>query len=140
MKLVFIGTTAVHHALVAAHLYLNNAKTIEDVYALDGYCDTSLDRTGYPVYVGKDRHENKIYTLGLGSQLEVGIKAIKTFLEAMQPQSSEIQIQPIRISEEFLLFYLTKLDGLPGFYLLHQKLATRILNKNMDVIASQILG
>ncbi len=65
MIILLVGTTGVHHTLVAAHLYLQNIPAREFTQ-LNGYCDLSLECSGFPVNIGCDRYGNSVYTLGLG--------------------------------------------------------------------------
>ena len=89
MIIVLPGTTAVHHTLVAAHLYLNTINA-PDFGRLDGYCDMSMDYSGYPLYIGNDKYGNQVYTLGLGRLVEVGCHAIHNFMQIMGIDSSQL--------------------------------------------------
>lgn len=112
MIIVLPGTTAVHHTLVAAHLYLNTINA-PDFGRLDGYCDMSMDYSGYPLYIGNDNNGNQVYTLGLGRLVEVGCHAINDFMQIMGIDSSQLLVKDIRIPSELDIWAASKASRIP---------------------------
>ena len=62
MKIIFLGTTGVHHTLLAANLYLTDE--ICDPARMQDFADQRKDHDGKPIYVGRDEKGNEVYTLG----------------------------------------------------------------------------
>ncbi|MGI6549107.1 MAG: DUF3189 family protein [Syntrophomonadales bacterium] len=112
MIIVLAGTTAVHHTLVAAHLYLNTIAE-PDFDRLEGYCDMSYDYSGYPLYIGRDKDDNRVYTLGLGRLVEVGCRAIHDFKQIMGIDSSRLLVKEIRIPSELDIWVASKASRMP---------------------------
>lgn len=112
MKIVLVGTTAVHHTLVAAHLYMNTIHG-PDFGKLDGYCDMSLDYSGYPLFIGNDEDDNQIYTLGLGRLIDVGYRAIHDFQQIIGGESGQLLVQEIRIPSELDIWAASKASRIP---------------------------
>ena len=112
MIILLAGTTAVHHTLVAAHLYLNTI-TDPDFGKLDNYCDMSFDYSGYPLYIGRDQHDNQVYTLGLGRLVEVGCRAIHDFKQIIRIEPSQLLVKEIRIPSELDIWAASKASRIP---------------------------
>ncbi len=112
MIIVLAGTTAVHHTLVAAHLYLNTI-TEPDFGRLEYYCDMSFDYSGYPLYIGRDINGHQVYTLGLGRLIEVGCRAIHDFKQIMAIDSSRLLVKEVRIPSELDIWAASKASRIP---------------------------
>ncbi|MGE5545057.1 MAG: DUF3189 family protein [Bacillota bacterium] len=133
------GTTAVHHTLVAAHLYLN---TIDkpDFDRLEGYCDMSFDYSGYPLYIGNDKYDNRVYTLGLGRLVEVGCRAIHDFKQIMEIDSSQLLVQEIRIPSELEIWAASKASRIPlGLgSIINRLVSDHVINREFSLIKSEV--
>lgn len=103
MKILFIGTTGVHHTLVAANIFLGRLDK-PDFKFIEGYADNYKDLTGDPILINDDG--NQVYTLGVGRELEVGDRAIKSFIELLDCSSQDLIVQQISIKGEKLLLLL----------------------------------
>jgi len=137
--IVLAGTTAVHHTLVAAHLYLNTIDA-PDFSRLDGYCDMSFDYSGYPFYVGNDQHENRVYTLGLGRLVDVGCRAINDFMQIMKINSSQLLVKEIRIPSELDIWAASKASRLPlGLgSIINRLVSDHVITREFELIKSDI--
>ncbi len=135
MKIILVGTTAVHHTLVAAHLYLNTIVG-PNLDILDGYCDMSLDYSGYPLYIGSDENNNQVYTLGLGRLIEVGYQAINDFKQILGVEPARLLVQQIRIPGELDIWVASKTSRIPmglGSYL-NRLISDHIIVREFSVI------
>ncbi len=112
MIILLVGTTGVHHTLVAAHLYLQNT-SVKEFNQLDGYCDLSLDSSGFPINIGCDRYGNHVYTLGLGRLVSIGSRAINGFSQIMGIDSSQLLLKEIRIPGELDIWAASKAHWMP---------------------------
>lgn len=132
MKIILVGTTAVHHPIVAANLYTHQVDHAE-LGRIDGYCDIYLDKSGYPIYVGDDQEGNQVYTLGLGRQMDVGWRAIHGFREIMGIPENDLRFVEVHVSGEFYIWLAGKLAALPLIgYLLNRALSDYIIGRNYD--------
>lgn len=112
MIIFLVGTTGVHHTLVAAHLYLQNIPAREFTQ-LNGYCDLSLECSGFPVNIGCDRYGNSVYTLGLGRLVRIGSRAINSFSQIVGVDPSQLLIREIRIPGELDIWAASKTNWMP---------------------------
>lgn len=107
MKVMFIGTTGVHHTLVAANLLSDGG--VKGKYSrLENFADSSLDRSGYPLLIYDDNRGGKIYTLGVGKNIDVATKAINEFIELLGFKSADLLIKPVEIRGGSFLLWLGK--------------------------------
>ena len=111
--ILLAGTTAVTpNTLVPAHLYLNT-KRIPILASWTTTCDMSFDYSGYPLYLGRDQHDNQVYTLGLGRLVEVGCRAIHDFKQIIRIEPSQLLVKEIRIPSELDIWAASKASRIP---------------------------
>jgi hypothetical protein len=53
MVIVFLGKTGVHHAMVAAHLFLRDIPR-DEINRIDNWADLSAENAGMPLFIGHD--------------------------------------------------------------------------------------
>lgn len=107
MKVIFIGTTGVHHALVAAHL-LAGEMTGKRYSALKGFDDCRLEKNGQPLLVHDDGRGNQIFALGVGKDLQLAHRAITQFIDVCGFKSSDLWIEPVTIKGDKLFLWLVR--------------------------------
>lgn len=134
MKIILVGTTAVHHPIVAASLYTRQFEHGQ-LGRIDGYCDMYLDKSGYPVYVGDDQEGNQIYTLGLGRRIDVGWRAIHGFRDIMGIPENELRFVDVHIPGESYIWLAGKLAAIPLIgYRLNRALSDYIIYRNINLL------
>ncbi|MGE5397216.1 MAG: DUF3189 family protein [Chitinophagales bacterium] len=136
MKIIVLGITAVHHSLVVAYIYLGCYPDANHMVP-DGYCDMILDKRGYPVYIGDDQLGNQVYTLGLGRQMDIGYRAINSFLDIMGVSEDKLLIQKVVIPNEFWIWVASIVHVLPLGYVLNRWISDRIINKHLKLLEDQ---
>ncbi|MGI5911509.1 MAG: DUF3189 family protein [Syntrophomonadaceae bacterium] len=102
MNLIFLGTTGVHHALVAANIYLDRLNE-EKYYNLDSYADLQLESQGFPIYIGQDIKGNKVYSLGVGSDIPMAQKSIEDLVAIMGYATNDLITIPLSIYGDKLI-------------------------------------
>ncbi len=108
MNIIFLGTTGIHHTLIAAHIYLTNQEPA-DYNTLRFWNDRTSDDLGYPLYLDTDNQGNKIYCLGVGWDVLMVERSIKQLVEILDCQQEQLKLKPILIRRERLLFFLHRI-------------------------------
>ena len=128
-----------HHPLVAAHVYLGTINA-PDFARLGGYCEMSLDNSGYPLEIGNDPHGNQVYTLGLGRLIDVGSRAIHDFVRILGIEEGELLLQEIRIPGELDIWAASKASWLPGGMgsRINRLISNYVLTREFPLIQRQV--
>ncbi|NLW45175.1 MAG: DUF3189 family protein [Syntrophomonadaceae bacterium] len=141
MIILLVGTTGVHHTLVAAHLYLKKNISAGEFAHLDGYCDLSLEGSGFPIAIGCDGYGNNVYTLGLGRLVEIGNRAINGFSQIMGFDSSQLLIRELRIPGDLDIWAASKANWMPMGMgnAINRLVADRVISREFKRIKSEAL-
>lgn len=134
MKLIFIGSTGVHQTLIAAHIYLGRLHK-NDYRLIKDFCDASRDRSGYPVYVGRDTQGTEVYTLGAGKHYKMMQGIIKQLRDLLGCSSSDLMVYPISVRGENLL---ARVETFPGESYLSPYMAALLLKRQFDRICEEV--
>jgi hypothetical protein len=137
MKIIFLGTTGVHHSLVAANIYLERLQG-SDFEMLEGYADLDKDNSGFPIYVAQDEQGNQVYTLGAGKNIGIGKKTIEELVAVLGYSSRDLLVKPISIKGDNILYFLGKIPRLMGGAYLNLFISNYILNKEISYIEKEI--
>jgi len=137
MKIIFLGTSGVHHPLIAAHIFLGRLHK-PDFRFVRGFCDTYHDESGYPIFIGQDQDGNQVYTLGMGPETEVGYRSIKNLAELVGYPEGELKLQTISIPGERLLYYAAKLPKTIGGQYVNQYLSNYFIGKEFSRIKEEV--
>lgn len=113
MIIIFLGTTGVHHSLIASYIYLEKLKQT-DFKMLPGFSDVQKDYSGFPIFVGRDNLDNRIYTLGAGKEIAMAQKTIDDLVNILGFSSKDLIVKPIRIKGEQLLRLAEKIPKFLG--------------------------
>lgn len=138
MNIIFAGTTGVHYALVAAFLYLGQVQSGSGIEHLPGFGDMALELKGVPIYLGTDSKGNRVFSLGLGKQDDMGMKIINGLLAAACVGENSLIIKKINIPEAEIFCVLGKLASIPGGQWLNKKLSVNLINRRIAIIQKQI--
>lgn len=136
MKILFLGTSGVHHPLIAANMFIGRFKY--DLRTVNKYCDTHLDRTGYPIYVGDDPEGNQVYTLGVGKEINTAKKALACLLEIFDQPPNQVLITEIRIKGEAWIRLAMRISRLPFGSWLNQRISDYVLQGQLSQIETQV--
>lgn len=137
MKIIFIGITGVHHVFVAANMFLGNSE-LANIYLSDNFCDMTKDKIGYPIYLGTDNNDNKVYTLGVGNELKMAERTLSDLREILGFNESELVIFPISIKGEGLMTLVSKLPPFLGLGFIHSWVAKLLINWRLTALKHQI--
>ncbi len=137
MKIVFLGTTGVQHSLLAANIYLRQNEDI-DFAALEYYCDSNKDATGFPIYIGDDALGNQVYTLGVGKDLAMGQKTVENLVGILGFSSQDIIIRPVEIKADKLFAYSRKIPPYLGGLRINRFLSNIILHHEYKNIKENV--
>ncbi|QGT99836.1 hypothetical protein SYNTR_1243 [Candidatus Syntrophocurvum alkaliphilum] len=137
MKIIFLGSTGVHHTLVAANLYLDNMKP-KKVTLIDGFDDSAIDFSGFPIYIKDDMHGNQVYTLGVGQDIQLTKKSIEYLVDILGFTADDLIVQPVHIKGERTLFLLNRISATVKFNSHTTFIAEKIINKEYNTIKANV--
>ncbi len=137
MKIIFLGTTGVHQALIAANIYLgqlndNNFKMIK------GFGDVAKDKSGFPIFIDEDEKGNQVYTLGAGRDVLIGKKSIEDLVQILGYSSRDLIVKPLCIKGEKIIWLLSKIPDILGGKLWNRYLSKYILKKELNHIRKDV--
>lgn len=136
MKVLFLGTTGVHHTLVAANLFINGQRS--DIVNIPNFADKDLDHTGHPIYVGRDPNGNDVYTLGAGRDVLMAKKTIEELVGVLGFYPHDLLVKPVKIKGDIFFPFLNKVSNVLGGKRLNRYLAQNVIESQIDNIAQQV--
>lgn len=126
MKVIFIGTTGVHHALVAANLLVGQGD--DGRYSsLRGFADTGIESSGKPFLVSDDGRGNQVYSLGVGKDLGLAERAMGQFINILGFESSDIMVKKVPIKGDKLMLLLIALANIGWLKTISNFLAEKLI-------------
>jgi hypothetical protein len=137
MNILFIGTTGIHHALIAAHLYLNQWHE-QDYGDLKLWGDWDKEALGLPLFLDFDDRGNKVYVLGVGGEVLMAQKTIEQLDKLLNRGMQDLIIKPVFIKRERVLLFLHRLGRTKISNHLVQILITYLLEKEFFTIQKQV--
>ncbi len=137
MNIIFLGSTGVHQALLAASLYIDPQRDF-DYKVLPYFNDYQHEAGGHPIYIGRDSFERRIHSLGVGSDVKMVSKTINQLRIILDTSPEELQLVPIMIKSQRLISWLHQISRLTCFKSLSSYLIAGILNREYENIRQQI--
>ncbi len=137
MNILFIATTGVHHALIAAYMYLDPLNT-ENYRHLKYFDNYELEISGKPLYLGMDSSGNRVFSLGVGSDVGMVKKSIEQLSTILDAKSNELQIIPIVIKSQWLILILQRASRLGVLKSLSSVLINYLLKRDLPAIYDQL--
>ena len=108
MKIIFLGRTGVHQALIAANIYLGRI-TDGNLRAVEGFGDANKDVSGFPIFIGDDENGNQIYALGVGRDVQLGGKIIRDLVRVLGYSFDDLRVKTIHTKGEAVTWLLSRL-------------------------------
>lgn len=133
-----MGTTGVHHTLIAANIYLEHLSGDEEYYRLQNYGHHELESRGFPIYIGRDKKGNRVYSLGGGKDLGMAKKSIEDLTALLGYSSQDLLVQPISIWGDKLLPTLCSIPPVLGGRLWSRLLSAILLKSQLKRIRRDI--
>ena len=137
MNILFIGTTGIHHTLIAAHLYLDHLDD-QNYYDLKFWGDWSKEALGLPLFVDCDEMGNKVYVLGVGCDVQMAQKAIEQLDKLLNNDVPDLIVKPVYIKCERVLLFLHRLGRRKKLNKLMQLLIANLLKWEFITIQRQV--
>ncbi len=137
MNILFLGTTGIHHTLIAAHLYLGKPSPA-NYRNIKFWGDRSKEALGYPLFVDLDEQRNGIYSLGVGRDVLMATKSIEQLLEILNCTESDLIVKPVFINRERLLLFLHRIGRIKIVNYLVLPMIAYLLKKEFATINQQI--
>lgn len=124
MNILFLGTSGVHHALIAANIYLE--KPVKDFNSIPNFANIALESSGFPIFVGEDNQGNQVYSLGAGD-VEMAKKSIEDLRNVLGRPANDLVVKPVSVKGEKLLALLNHIPASLGGRLWHNLIPALIL-------------
>lgn len=128
MNIIFLGTSGVHHALIAANIYLK--KTVTDFNSIPDFANIALESSGFPIFVGEDNQGNQVYSLGAGD-VEMAKKSIEDLRNVLGCSANDLVVKPVSVKGEKLLALLNHIPASLGGRLWHNLIPALILKSQL---------
>ncbi|HCF50126.1 MAG TPA: hypothetical protein DER60_07585 [Syntrophomonas sp.] len=103
LNVIFVGPTGVHHALIAAHIFMGDLHS-NDYRFVEHYDDKEADLKGDLLYVGEDANGVKVYAFGAGANYELAPAIIADLRDLFGFSEEELVARAVSIPGN-LLFY-----------------------------------
>jgi len=139
MDIVFLGTTGVHHTLIAANLYLNNIRDGK-YFKVDHYADPEMEKKGLPIFIGADDQGNRIYSVGGGKDLIMAKKSIEDLIVLLGFSSRDLLVEPISIWGDKVLPILCSIPLALGGRLWSRLVSAILLKSQLAIIRQKVKG
>jgi len=139
MKILFIGTTGVHHSLVAAHWLVHNDLP-DKLTQIAGFADNTEDHKGLPILVGHDNRNNEVYSLGAGRDVLMAKKTIEELLGVLGFYPHDLLIKPIQVRGDRLFPFINKVCSVGAEQGMRRMMARYLSSGPVDSIISQVEG
>ncbi|MDD3272393.1 MAG: DUF3189 family protein [Syntrophomonadaceae bacterium] len=136
MNIIFLGTSGVHHALIAANVYLKNP--VADFNSLTDFANRDLESSGFPIYVGQDKEGNRVYSMGAGSDVDMAKKSIEDLRDVLGYSTHDLVVKPVSVKGEKLLTLLNHIPASMGGSLWHRLIPALILKSQLKAIYQNI--
>jgi len=136
MNILFLGTSGVHHALIAANIYLK--KPVTDFNSIPDFANIALESSGFPIYVGQDKEDNQVYSLGAGSDIDMAQKSIEDLRNVLGYSTHDLVVKPVSVKGEKLLTLLNHIPASLGGRLWHRLIPALILKSQLKTMYRDI--
>lgn len=137
MKIVFMGSSGVHHPLVAANIFLGRLQK-PDLRFTRGFADTYYDKSGFPIYIEDDQAGNQVYSLGVGTQVEVVRRSIEDLAGILGCGAEDLALKPVSSKRANLLYYLGKIPKYFGGSYINMRISDYIIKKEFASLQEEV--
>lgn len=137
MNILFIGTTGIHHTLLAAHLYLGQFNG-KDYRQLKFWGDFPREAQGRPLFIDYDDRGNMVYVLGVGLDVRMAQKSIEQLDKILNNDPQNLIVEPVFIKRERMLLLLHRLGQRPSMQEMAQLIIAGLLNNEYMTIQKQM--
>ncbi len=135
MKVLFIGTSGVHHVLVAANLFLSN-HNVNHITSSPYFANMQIEEAGTPIYVGTKNGGKDVYVLGVGHEVEMAERTLNNLKNIWGVDNSSFAIIPIYIKGEKIIALVSKLPDFLRFA--HLFIVKTIIKRQLESISRQV--
>ncbi|MGI5880892.1 MAG: DUF3189 family protein [Syntrophomonadaceae bacterium] len=137
MKVLFIAPTAVHQALIAGNIFLGRIPD-DNLNHINDFGDMRADATGMPLFIGIDKNGTEVYTLGVGSEMDMLKKAIEDLRYILDYTEEDLVVYPIEIKGEPFLSLWAKLLAQLGWDYESPSIVTKALKQRLPELRTTI--
>jgi hypothetical protein len=132
MKIIFLGTTGIHHTVIAANAHLKFPLD-KPFYNPEEFGNLELEATGFPIYIGEDNNGNQIYSLGAGRDIAMAKKTIED-LTTILGYPDDLLVKPVSVRGEQLFAIIKSIPVALGGRLWNKLIPAIILKSQLKAI------
>ncbi len=137
MNILFIGTTGVHHTLVAAYQYLGRLNT-RDYRLLNNFNNAAVENSGYPIFVGTDDKGNRVFSVGVGKDLPMVKKTLDQLAIILGFSDQDLMIRPLTLKGDNIIWLLQQMSRILPVHFLTGPLISYIMQHDMPNLLEQV--
>jgi len=127
----------VHHALVAANLYLGKLAD-RNLKMIKGFGDLKKDKSGFPIFIDEEENGDKIYILGVGKDVLMGKKSIEDLVQILGYSPRDLMVKPVCLKNDQIILFLSKIPDLLGGKICNNYIIPYIVEKELSSIQKEI--
>lgn len=139
MNVIFVGPTGVHHALIAAHIFMGDLHN-NDYSQIAYYGDQNADLSGELIYVGQAEEGVQVYTFGAGRNHELASTIIADFRDLYGVGPDELVARVVSVPGYLFFYALSYIPAFLGGRYLSNLLAGYLTVKQFEHIKHQTLS
>lgn len=137
MNIIFLSNTGTHHALLAANIFLGHLHK-PDFRFIEGFCDSSKDKSGYPIYIGEDENGNRVFTLGVGRDMLMAKKSLEDLRSILGFDENDLVVEPIYVEGQNLFMVLSHWPKILGGSLINTWGSSYLLKRRFGDIEKRV--
>lgn len=139
MNLIFIATTGVHHALVAAQIYLGRLEK-DDFRLVRHFADKNLDQNGNLLYIGQDVDGTEIYCLGAGKEYQMMAHIMTEIRDVLGFASEDLVVKPVSIPGDRIIQVVSMIPHVMGGRKLNLVVSNAIIARHFETLKAEVKG
>lgn len=139
MYVIFVGLTGVHHALIAAHVFMGDLNNTE-FRLIQHFCDKDMDQKGSLFYVGKDANGVQVYTFGAGHNPELAAGIINELRDILGFAEGDLAARAVSIPGDAIIAFLSRIPHYMGGNYLQNLLGQVLVGRQFEKIKKETLA
>lgn len=136
MNILFIGSSGVYQTVLAANLHMDTIPT--DYKQLPCFGDYNMEQSGQPLFMGIDNYGNRIYALGVGSDVGMVQKCLEQLVTILGASADDLLVIPILIRSQGSISFLQQVSRWRALRPLSIALIIKLLKKDLPSIQDQL--
>jgi hypothetical protein len=138
LYVIFVGLTGVHHALIAAHVFIDDLHS-NNFRLIQHFGDRDLEKKGDLFCVGQDDHGALIYTFGAGHDQELAAGVIEELRNILGFDEKDLAVRAVSIPGDAIIAALGRIPAYMGGSCLQNLLGQILIAWQFERIKNETL-